>query len=242
MAYKSPLKTMSKNIIIFFGIVICALSCTKDKNDIVKDEFYKYVSKNFDDPNDLKEIVSIKIIDTISYESFCNGIKLLYGNSEQIDSLESLEKIQRESIINYLRNQKRITDKYKRRILGEWIKQSLELNNDMINWIDIYFDETKSLKIDIDSLLEKSKKLMLYEYEIKARVNEGTDLKLKQYYALEDSVAIKFYDTKPTFSDYSEEASKFYEAARKYEEIENIRYNIVLEKLKQNNKIKPLLE
>lgn len=218
------------------------LSCTKNKNDIVKDEFYKYVSQNFDDPNDLKEIVSIELIDTISYEGFFNGTKLLYEVSEQIESLDSLEKKQCDSIVNYVRTHKAVTDEYERRIITEWLIQHAELNSDMISWINIYFDEIRFLKMDIDSLLEKSRKLMLYEYEIKARVNEGTSLKLKQYYALEDSITIKFFDKKPTFSDYSEEASKFYEAANKYEEIYGIRHNIVLEKLKLNKKVMPFLE
>jgi hypothetical protein len=242
MAYKSPPKTMNKNVILLFGIVICMLSCTKSKNDIVKDEFHKYVSQNFDDPNDLKEIVSIELIDTISYEGFCNGTKLLYEASEQIESLVSLENNQCDSIINYLQSHKPVTDEYKRGIVKEWLIQHTKLNSDMINWNDIYFDETRFLKMDIDSLLEKTKNLMLYEYEIKVRVNEGANLKLKQYYALEDSIKIRFFDKKPTFSEYSEEASKYYEAAKKYEEIYSIRHNIVLEKLKQNKKVMYLLD
>lgn len=242
MAYKRPTTTMSKNVLFLFGMVICMLSCTKGKNDVVKDEFYKYVSQNFDDPNDLKEIVSIELIDTISYEDFCYGTKLLYEVSEQIESLISLENTQCDSIIYYLQNHKPITDEYKRVIVREWLIQHAGLNDDMINWNNIYFDETRFLKMDIDSLLEKTKKMMLYEYEIKARVNEGTNLKLKQYYALEDSITIRFFDKKPIFSDYSDEVSKYYEAAKKYREIYDIRHNIVMEKLKLNKKIIPLLE
>lgn len=233
---------MSKNIIIFFGIVICVLSCTKGKNDIVKDEFYKYVSQNFDDPNDLKEIVSIELIDTISYESLCNVTKLLYEISEQTETLASLGKNQSDSIINYLRNHKPVTDKDKREIIKEWLVQELELNKDMLYWINTFSDEITFLKMNIDSLLEKTKKMMLYEYEIKARINEGTNLKLKHFYALEDSTTIKFFDKKPIFSDYPKEAFKFYEATKKYENIYSIRHNIVLEKLELNKKVMSIFE
>ena len=232
---------MSKKVIILFGVVFCMLSCTKEKNDIVKDEFYKYVSQNFDDPNDLKEIVSIEQVDTISYESFFKAIRLLYGCSEQIDSLGSKEQTQTDSIINYLRNQYP-TDDYGKRVVREWIAQSLNLNNDQINWNNIYYDETNFLKIEIDSLLENLKGLLLYEYEIKARINDGTDLKLKKYYALEDSITIRFFDKKPTFSDYSEDASEIYKAAKKYEEIYDINHDIIIKKLELNKKIIPVLK
>lgn len=233
---------MKKEIIILIGFLMCMFSCTKSRNSIVKEEFYNYVNQSFDNPKDLSEIVSVEPIDTISYEALKSEVELLYGIAEQTDSLVEMERSQFQSITSRLRGNKPITGNNNRNILGEWLARQSELSNDMMEWVKLCFDETRYLKIEIDSLLESNKNLLLYEYEIKTRIKKGTDLKLKSYYALEDSVKIRFFDKKPTFDDYSKSTAQFYEAANKYEELYNIRYNIVLEKLKLNETIEHIIE
>jgi hypothetical protein len=222
--------------------ILLAVACSQSKEDIIKGEFKKYVSENFDNPKDLKEILEIKAIDTISYGGLKNGAILMYGVAEQIDSLVELEHTQCNSIVNKIRGQKPIRGDYERSIMQEWLGGTFELNNDMITWIDLYFDETKYLKNTIDSLLEQTKGLSLLEYEIKTRVKDGDNLKIKTYYALEDSVSIRFFGEKPTFDDYSEPASAFYKAAKRYEDLYAIRREIVTRKLDLHKRMRSILE
>ena len=81
-----------KKYIGFSALIVFALltSCTQTKEDKIRNEFKNYVSSNFDDPNSLKEIVSVEQIDTITYEGIRNGVIALHGIDSLINSCESI--------------------------------------------------------------------------------------------------------------------------------------------------------
>ena len=71
-------------------LLLILFSCEKTESDIVKEEFEKYVYENFDDPRDLKEIVSIEITDTITKEDI---YELLYSFNELDSSTFALDSV-----------------------------------------------------------------------------------------------------------------------------------------------------
>lgn len=81
---------MSLTIISLFFSFIC---CNKQETieDKIKKEFKIYVNENFGDPNDLKEVVSIDLKDTVSYRPIYEIVSMTKGlyekGKEQDDSI-----------------------------------------------------------------------------------------------------------------------------------------------------------
>ena len=120
--------------------------------------------------------------------------------------------------------------------------QQAELSRNMLVWHDDYgLTMLHTMSDSVDNLLNGLKDLNIYQYKIKTRIKYGKDLKLTEYYALEDSVGYRFFERKPTFDDYSEKTAVFYKVATEYENIMNIRRNIINEKLELNKKIRSIL-
>lgn len=232
---------MMKKYIGFIAIIILSLfACTQTKEDKIKTEFKKYVSSNFDDPNSLKEIVNIEQIDTVSYESIRESVVALHA----IDSLaivcDSIEKEQSTIILGKIRAHQ--YSSYYKNDLRNLTMRKIELSREMIAWLDDYGNSLHIMSDSLDRTLKKLEGLCVFQYRIKTRVKEDKDLKLKDYYALEDSIGFRFFDETPTFNDYSEGTAEFYKVAREYEDIIEIRKRITNEKLELNKKIQRLLD
>ena len=218
-----------KKIVLSVIILFALFSCSQTKEDKIRNEFKNYVSSNFDDPNSLKEIVSIEQIDTVTYEHILNGVVALH----EIDSLtnlsDSIENEQNAILLGKIRAHN--YHPYYKEELKSMALRKAELSRNMIAWID-----------STDNSLNRLKGLNIYQYKIKARIKVKDDLKLREYYALEDSIGFRFFDNKPTFNDYSEGTAEFYKVAREYEDIMTIRKNIINEKLELNQKMLRILD
>ena len=123
------------------------------------------------------------------------------------------------------------------------VLRKAELSRALISWIDDYgFALLNAMSDSTDNTLNRLKGLNICQYKLKARIKEKDGLKLREYYALEDSVGFRFFDNKPTFNDYSEGTAEFYKVAREYEDIMTIRKNIINEKLEVNQKMLRILD
>lgn len=229
----------NKCYIISVIITLTLFSCTQTKEDIIKDEFKKYVKSNFDDPQDLKEIVSIEQIDTITYEHLRDGLYSLHKIVSLVDTLKKIGDGQNDEIIKKIKARNYASYNHSR--VQNWIKQSLDLNINMYSWINTYYDQQCILRDSLNNMLEKMNDLNIFQYRIKARINDNGNLKLHEYYALEDSTNIRIFNKRPTFDDYSEETAVFYKVAREYEDIINMRQEMVHEKLEINKEILGIL-
>ena len=93
---------MSLTIISLFFSFIC---CNKQETieDKIKKEFKIYVNENFGDPNDLKEVVSIDLKDTVSYRPIYEIVSMTKGlyekGKEQDDSIFYLILFQQRYIL-----------------------------------------------------------------------------------------------------------------------------------------------
>lgn len=215
-------------------------SCTQTKEDKIRNEFKNYVSSNFDDPNSLKEIVSIEQIDTVTYESIRNGVIALHALDSLAESIKSIEEELSESNLSKIRAHQ--YHSYYKDDLRDLIMKRAKLSRDMLSWHDDYgLTMLHTMSDSVDNLLARLKGLNIYQYKIKTRIKHGEDLKLTEYYALEDSVGYRFFNKKPTFNDYSERTAIFYKVAREYEEIMNLRRDIINEQLELDKKIHSIL-
>lgn len=230
-----------KKIVLSVIILFALFSCSQTKEDKIRNEFKNYVSSNFDDPNSLKEIVSIEQIDTVTYEHILNGVVALH----EIDSLtnlsDSIENEQNAILLGKIRAHN--YHPYYKEELKSMALRKAELSRNMIAWIDDYgYGMLRRMSDSTDNSLNRLKGLNIYQYKIKARIKVKDDLKLREYYALEDSIGFRFFDNKPTFNDYSEGTAEFYKVAREYEDIMTIRKNIINEKLELNQKMLRILD
>lgn len=232
---------MKKCLFLSVMTLFVLFSCTQTKEDKIRNEFKNYVSSNFDDPNSLEEILSIEPIDTITYESIRNGVIALHGIDSLTNSSDTIEKEQSEIILSKIRAHK--YNPYYKEELMSMVLRKAELSRALISWIDDYgFALLNAMSDSTDNSLNRLKGLNICQYKLKARIKEKDGLKLREYYALEDSVGFRFFDNKPTFNDYSEGTAEFYKVAREYEDIMTIRKNIINEKLEVNQKMLRILD
>ena len=231
---------MKKDIGLIAIVLFVLFACTQTKEDKIKNEFKNFVSSNFNDPNNLKEIVSIEQIDTVTYESIRNGVIALHALDSLTNSTKSIEEELSESNLSKIRAHQ--YHSYYKDDLRDLIMQRAKLSRDMLTWHDDYgLTMLQTMSDSVDNLLNGLKGLNIYQYRIKTGIKDGNDLKLTEYYALEDSVEYRFFNRKPTFNDYSERTAEFYKVAREYEDMMNIRRNIILEQLELDKKIRSIL-
>lgn len=198
-------------------LLLILFSCEKTESDIVKEEFEKYVYENFDDPRDLKEIVSIEITDTITKEDI---YELLYSFNEldsvtfALDSVLTLycTEVLTQQIKNNLSEMSNLSyyQAFKaRELLGKVAISSLS---------KISFDKTSYNKSvhEIDSIAKSLADFEYIQYNIKTRIeNESEKTVLKNYHALVKQNRIDIYDKEPAIMDYSPEIKELFELNNK---------------------------
>lgn len=166
-----------RKILLFFCAVIIVSSCTHSNDDKIKEAFSEYVKQNFDDPSQMKEIVSITYGDTLTNKSFADMLSELSAMS---DSLENLYKkmadkattlsVQNGHKIRHNQSFKKDWIKYEeslqKGVEKRWMYAAAILSNDFI-------------PITKDSILNY-KDFALLDFTIKYRMDEKEDgLKLK---------------------------------------------------------------
>ena len=155
---------MSLTIISLFFSFIC---CNKQETieDKIKKEFKIYVNENFGDPNDLKEVVSIDLKDTVSYRPIYEIVSMTKGLYEK-------GKEQDDSIFYY------IEGKGFAKVVNKMTRAEKEkIGTYMKALIDFYEDKQ----------LEYNDSTMYIHYEIKARVTKGDIKSLDIYHAYIDN-------------------------------------------------------
>ena len=216
-----------KVLLLVLISIVC--SCKNSPEDKVEKEFKNYVQTEIDDPSSLKEIVSITLTDTISYEKIKEGASMLFERFALTEEIDSIYKVQNSELYDKLVSiSSRVNDTQRSRIYN-LLSEAQSISYTEYDWINKYADEKENLELGIDTMLDRLVNLNLKQYVIKTRFEEKGDLKLKDFFALEDSASIRFFNHKPTFDDYSEEASKFYKVAIKYEELISTR-SVIQEK------------
>lgn len=198
-------------------LLLILFSCEKTESDIVKEEFEKYVYENFDDPRDLKEIVSIEITDTITKEDI---YELLYSFNELDSSTFALDSVvthyYTEGITQQIKNNySAMSNLPYYQILKAtelYCKVGISLRS------KISFDETSYKKSvhEIDSIAKSLADFEYIQYNIKTRIeNESEKTVLKNYHALVKQNRIDIYDKEPAIMDYSPEIKELFELNNK---------------------------
>ena len=202
---------MSLTIISLFFSFIC---CNKQETieDKIKKEFKIYVNENFGDPNDLKEVVSIDLKDTVSYRPIYEIVSMTKGLYEK-------GKEQDDSIFYY------IEGKGFAKVVNKMTRAEKEkIGTYMKALIDFYEDkqlEYISVGKELDKILAYNDSTMYIHYEIKARVTKGDIKSLDIYHAYIDNNGK---------IDIKDHIKKMSELPKKWSDIDNdlTRFNAIM--------------
>lgn len=170
---------------LLLAIVAVLMSgCKSSVEDLIGDEFRKYVRENFDDPKSFKEVVSIEPVDTLSNEKV---IKLLTSSLDgaketnvTLDSLHTLPMADEDFKAKIITLN--ATDRYAvEKVLTALVSASVfSINENM---------EMESLIMKMNHVVANPDSLPQYNritYKIKYRVKNGDALVLNELFAVVD--------------------------------------------------------
>ena len=181
---------MKKLLFLFCLCISFSLfwSCSKSNEEKVKDAFNDYVESNFNNPADLKEIISITIKDSISNKKtvdFANSSletidTIMRGISRMNDSLHKIVEttINTPSIIN-----KYIGNSHAYKLMQDVEKTSKDYFSYIIESNESLDLVTSRKKLESDIKKLQSDNIVIIVYEIKTRINTNDNSILKTYYA-----------------------------------------------------------
>ena len=169
------------------------ISCSKPtQEELIEKAFKEYVNKNFDDPSCLKEIISIKVEDTLSATKTISFIENILGNSDsttdKVKSINDSLKNTFDANLKKIQASKRLTSKY----YGD--KVGLDILEELINHAKIemqYLASTdyqtyKFKRSALENATNTLKKdsTFIVTFEIKTRIfTKDKELEIKKYYA-----------------------------------------------------------
>lgn len=192
-----------KKILLLMFIAMAFVSCADNSpKGKVEKAFKDYVSKNFDDPKSLKEIVSIDVNDTINIHN------IIYYTGELIMVCDKKDSLC-ESTYNAITNAIKGTNEIKRnhRVKEKYDKYISAVNKrrDSFIW-RINKKDGFSYKDNLKSMIKNTRNsdTIFICSEIKYRNIENGDIKLKSIYALHDTLYnnIDIYKDKFDVNEY----------------------------------------
>lgn len=187
-----------KRSIIFSLCVSLLVSCSTSVDDeihtneeIVREEFNKYVNLNFDNPDDLQEIVEVVALDTLSYASILEQANIaleLTTLVEEGDSLYSREWLNySDSELSYIMRRYDYSSMTTRNYLRmrELLNKDIEFIADRLHQNGMMRESRYNLLSKLDSLNYYP---AIYVYQINYRINTNNNTVVNSHYAYIDSL------------------------------------------------------
>lgn len=214
--------------LLYLIVVISAISCTQTNEDKIKTAFQEYAQKNFDDPSQLEEIVSIDSLDTISTVEYKKTQKEIVDMVIQFSIIgDSLRDIRTKYF-----------DDEKCRSRFSYIDGFKALLYDYAG-IQGYYVDLLDKNISIDEAEKDMQKLMLmkdtifYSSRLTYRIKTNEGMKLKTCYVYYDTLqnniqfrnkrigAYEFSDIPKEIDDFNERYYDLFKVIRLKAESEN---------------------
>ena len=187
-----------KRIFFVLFIVMTFFGCQKSNEDKIEKSFKDYVRVNFDNPDDLKEIVSIEFKDTLSQKEIINEAKNLILENKKIQDTNNRLSNELQEIQNNKKLSLYIESKINDSSIGDSIrkkyKKCLKITEYNIENLNEYQTSLKIVENYIDFVSKHD--TIYYGYQIKYRINKNNKIKLETIDCRINSVTqkIDFYD------------------------------------------------
>ena len=209
--------------LLYFIVVISAISCTQSNEDKIKTAFLEYAQKSLDDPSQFEEIVSVDSLDTIStieYKKIQQRIFDIYKEYTYIS--DSLYNISQKYIDDKQCSSRFIYITGLKETWGDIIRllgYDMELSDNNIS-----FDVAEK---DLQELMQM-KDTIFYSSRLTYRIRTNEGLKLRTCYVYYDSLQnnIQFREKRIgayEFSDVPKEIDEFNERYHDLFEVTKLR-------------------
>ena len=190
-------KTMRKTVIVLF-VAMTMISCNKENNTIegrITKAMKEYAKNKFDNPKDLKEIVTIELCDTI------DAVSVARNTLEMSQKLDSTCKVMNDTA-DLL--SERMSEKLNRKKgdLGLTYEKRMYILSSINELADGIYEDLlnkgirRTLFSEIDSLSKNEVFYPVRLYDINVRVNQDGQLKLKAFHTwiCDTTSVIKIYE------------------------------------------------
>ncbi len=185
-----------KKQLLILLLALLTISCDNSIEGNVKRQFKLFASENFDDPNSIKEIISVEPHDTVSLYKAGNVVlsiqkncDLVFKLSNAVDSVNNAKLTAQTSSMDKLASKMELSELYTGlRLIGNIMSLSNSEVDDIVKWRakeHILNEKTKGLLDTIDMIISPP----LYGYRIKFRQNIKNELKIQEYYGYVDSLS-----------------------------------------------------
>ena len=174
-------------LINFVCSILLLASCSQSKEETIIAAFRDYVQKSFDDPSKMKEVVSIDSCDTISTKELK---KIVSDMQKMSDSLFNAKRDIADKVSKALEQQTKYIEYANDELFKAAYDQYYNSIEEIANTFsaDIYatqYNVGETIKKKYNRIQE-AKDTSLIQYQIKCRIEENAELKLKTYYAISD--------------------------------------------------------
>ena len=162
------------SLLVLLGFNSCQQMTVEQK---IEKQFKAYVNENFDTPSSLKEIVSIKLHNTISMDSIVKKARETINISDVVDSISPL--ITDSDFIEYLKFIEPRNPNFRFKI--EEMQTALK---NLKSFDNLTYSVTKlNLKTELKDSIESD---TVYTYKIKYRIETKNEMSLEDIYAIVD--------------------------------------------------------
>lgn len=218
---------MKHNVILSWIIIatLMVVGCKPKYQRVISRELKQYVQTNFDNPNDLKEIVSISDSpDTINVANLGTiAVETFFMSVNIFDTITN-----RYAITDEMPGIKNYKGSYANKLLI--LSKTIDQYNIQREWMDIY-DIGSTIVDNILSDIDNNEYHLYYSYAIKTRVKDSLGrVKLKTFYAIQrdstDIFEIKDHniqcdDMPRLYSDLAESTTRLYKVTEMCDSLMN---------------------
>lgn len=165
-------------LLLSLSLTMSISGCNTTNEDKVKNAFLTYVNEHFDSKDDLREIVSIQLVDTLGDSAIAKFISL---SQELIDALSSSMSKTEKALPDLMIYAKKNKRKYKETMdVGECL---IKMSDTFKEYGDDYTRSIEELNgIEIDTTL-----IYFFHYEVKARIRTVMGQKMMTYHVYIDA-------------------------------------------------------
>lgn len=190
--------------IFAFALCIFAIACTESTPEAkIEKEFKIYINENFDNPNDLMDIISISHKQTFSKDYVAETMALI------IEGEKILENIQKEDSRCW-----KIFGDANLKFNGDYKALKLMMNSlNAFDEISEWVKKNSKRKEDLEKEIAESYALLdstitVTAYEIKTRVNHSDGPKITYFYSLYSDKVISITDNYECPEEFKDITSK----------------------------------
>lgn len=194
-----------KKFILLFATIVALTGCSQNDEHFIKNSFRDYVTKNFDEPNNFDEIVSVELLGKTGKDSLKATYQDLLVMQEETDSIES--RLMTGLIITL------------NKMDVEARKQVQESTHEFLYCVgERNMEEQNETMQEIRGKIAKLDSLPFTIYKITYRIKVGDSRELRTIYACKHGDSVKFSEANDEAlysAQYIKVAAKLYEQIAK---------------------------